>query len=188
MTKALTFEKRFKTHIWREGSNWHQLLNVNPNQRTEHSDMFEERAAFFYEATSMSVTYTANLVGAGTKYVMAYKDSDDNWLDGAQNYTLTVPADVPVKIFWDVSVYETNGRVYVSNDTNVANLGSRSEGVVKNKDGSVTMYFGPEAPKGKEANWIQTVPGENWFGCFRFYGPLQPYYDGSFTLPDFQKQ
>jgi len=40
-----------------------------------------------------------------------------------------------------------------------------------NKDGSVDLYFGPKAPKGKEANWIQTVPGKGW------YGPLDPWFD-----------
>ena len=27
----------------------------------------------------------------------------------------------------------------------------------KNSDGSVDVYFGPKAPKGKEANWIPTL-------------------------------
>ncbi|WP_297585950.1 DUF1214 domain-containing protein [Roseibium sp.] len=29
-----------------------------------------------------------------------------------------------------------------------------------NDDGSVTLTFGPQAPAGKDANWIQTVPGK----------------------------
>lgn len=188
MAKAYTFHKRFDSRVWREGTNWENLVNLNPSQVAEHSDMFEERAAFFYEATTMSEFYTAKLIGVGSKYVFAYKDQGDKWLDGAQNYTLEIPADVPAQDFWDVSVYESNGRVYLTNKTNVVNLGSRDEGLVRNEDGTVTMYFGPKAPKGKEANWIQTVPGENWFACFRLYGPLEGFYDGTFTLPDFQNQ
>ena len=188
MAKAYTFDKRFESRVWREGSHWENLVNLNPNQVAEHSDNFEERAAFFYEATTMSETYTAKFIGVGSKYVFAYKDQGDKWLDGAQNYTLEIPADVPAQDFWDVSVYESNARVYLTNKTNVVNLGSRDEGLVRNEDGTVTMYFGPKAPKGKEANWIQTVPGENWFACFRFYGPLEGYYDGTFTLADIQKQ
>ena len=45
----------------------------------------------------------------------------------------------------------------------------------KPKDGSVDLYFGAKAPEGKEANWIQTVPGKGWFACLRLYraaGPL----------------
>jgi hypothetical protein len=33
------------------------------------------------------------------------------------------------------------------------------------------------APKGKEANWTETVPGKGWFTLFRVYGPLEPWFD-----------
>ena len=48
-----------------------------------------------------------------------------------------------------------------------------------NEDGSVDLYFAPEAPQGKEANWIQTVPGKSWFICLRLYGPLESWFDKS---------
>jgi len=67
-------------------------------------------------------------------------------------------------------------------------LSSRKEDLVKNTDGSVDVYFGPEAPKGKEANWVQTVPGKGWFTYFRFYGPTEPFFDKSWALPDFEKE
>ena len=43
-----------------------------------------------------------------------------------------------------------------------------------NDDGSVDLYFGPTAPTGNEANWVQTIPGRHWFSYFRLYGPLEP--------------
>ena len=48
---------------------------------------------------------------------------------------------------------------------------------IKNDDGSVTLHFGPKAPKGKENNWIQTVPDKSWFAILRLYGPLEPWFD-----------
>ncbi len=36
-----------------------------------------------------------------------------------------------------------------------------------NDDGSYTLCFGPKAPVGKEANWIQTVKGMGWFRVLR---------------------
>ena len=187
MVKAFTFEKRFASRVWREGSNWEIMLNMNANQRTEHTEQFEERAAWFYEATTMSPSYEDKTVGSGTKYLTTYKAGNGDWLDGAEDYVLHVPADVPVKLFWDVSVYEVDGRIYITNETGVVNLGLRSEGLSLNEDGTTDIYFGPEVPKGApESNWIQTVPGQNWLAVFRFYGPLEPYYDGTFTLPDVQ--
>ena len=45
----------------------------------------------------------------------------------------------------------------------------------------------PEAPEGKEANWIQTIPGKGWFtAVFRLYGPLQPWFDKTWQLNDIQ--
>jgi len=39
------------------------------------------------------------------------------------------------------------------------------------------IYFSPKAPKGKESNWIQTIPGKSWFIALRMYGPFEPWLD-----------
>jgi len=51
----------------------------------------------------------------------------------------------------------------------------------------VDIYFGPTPPKGKEQNWIPTNPGDGWFSDFRPYGPLEPYFNRSWVLPDIEK-
>jgi hypothetical protein len=56
-------------------------------------------------------------------------------------------------------------------------IGSNDKGVVQNKDGSYDIYFAPEAPEGKESNWVQTVPGKGWNTIFRLYGPLESWFD-----------
>lgn len=50
--------------------------------------------------------------------------------------------------------------------------------LIYNEGGSYTLYFGPKAPKGKEANWIQTVPGKGWFCLLRLYSPTEAWYEG----------
>ena len=40
-------------------------------------------------------------------------------------------------------------------------------------------YFGPQAPAGKEHNWLQTNPDKGWFVILRLYSPLQPFFDKS---------
>jgi hypothetical protein len=40
------------------------------------------------------------------------------------------------------------------------------------------MGIGPTAnADGRQKNWIQTMPGKGWFTLFRFYGPLEPFFD-----------
>jgi hypothetical protein len=56
----------------------------------------------------------------------------------------------------------------------------------KNDDGSVDIYFGPKAPKGKESNWVQTLPGKSFNLLYRMYGPLEPWFDKTWKLGDFE--
>ena len=43
-------------------------------------------------------------------------------------------------------------------DTAVAEGSFGTKQLQKNDDGSVDIYFGPKAPKGKESNWLPTDP------------------------------
>ena len=61
-----------------------------------------------------------------------------------------------------------------------------SPAAVANADGSYDIYFGPKAPKGKEANWIQTLPGKGWFTILRLYSPLQAYFDKSWRIGEIE--
>ena len=45
----------------------------------------------------------------------------------------------------------------------------------------------PTAPAGKEKNWVKTSPGKAWFALFRAYGPLKPFFDRSWVLPDIEQ-
>ena len=56
-----------------------------------------------------------------------------------------------------------------------------------NADGSIDLYFGPDAPAGKEQNWIPTVAGKAWFPYFRLYSPQQAFLDKNWVLPDIVK-
>ena len=59
-----------------------------------------------------------------------------------------------------------------------SNLREKGKGkVAVNDDGSVDLNIGPEAPAGKEANWLQTVPGKGWFCLLRLYSPTEPWFD-----------
>ncbi|MGE3777068.1 MAG: DUF1214 domain-containing protein [Pirellulaceae bacterium] len=53
--------------------------------------------------------------------------------------------------------YDTETRSFIDTKHDIAGLDSRKD-LIKNEDGSVDLYIGPEAPKGKEKNWIPTAP------------------------------
>src|SRR5262245_19609473 len=95
--------------------------------------------------------------GVGSIYLETYRDKDGDWLDGGKSYRLLIAPDPPMQQFWAVSVYDIDTRTYVRNETQKAEVSSKSTELQKNADGSVDLYFGPKAPTGKESNWVQTV-------------------------------
>jgi hypothetical protein len=45
-------------------------------------------------------------------------------------------------------------------DQRFPSVSSQNADFQTNADGSVDVWFAPEAPKGKESNWVQTIPGK----------------------------
>jgi hypothetical protein len=128
----------------------------------------------------------AKMVGAGSQYLSCYRDADDNFLMGDHVYKLHLPEGIPAKNFWSVTAYHPDTRSLLQNGTPKPSVSSYDEPDV-NLDGSVDVWFSPEAPKGKEKNWIKTIPGEGWSILIRLYGPLEPYFDEDWKPDDIAK-
>ena len=187
MARANSYAKRFEgARVW-EGKHWEKALFISDtDQDLDTHTQLDERASWFYEAIGVTDGMMGKIVGAGQVYLESQKDGDGDWLDGGKNYKITVPANAPVKQFWSFTVYDNDDRCLI--DTGQLPDKSSRMDLVKNEDDSVDLYFGPECPrKGYEKNWVKTVPGEGWFTYFRFYAPTQPYFDGTWQLPDIEK-
>jgi hypothetical protein len=78
------------------------------------------------------------------------------------------------------------GRPFAPDAAQRAGRSSQSPGLVTNPDGSVTLYFGPDAPAGNEANWAPTAPGAAFEVMMRFYGPEKALFDKTWVLPDIE--
>ena len=55
------------------------------------------------------------------------------------------------------------------------------------RDGSVTLYFAPEPPDGRESNWIPTRQDGRFEVLCRFYGPQKAFFDKTWRLPDVER-
>ena len=187
MARANGYAKRFEgAQVW-EGKHWEKALFISDtDQDLDTHTQLDERASWFYEAIGVTDGMMGKIVGAGQVYIESQKDSDGAWLDGGENYKLTVPGNAPVKQFWSFTVYDNDDRCLI--DTGELPDKSSRMDLDLNADGSVDLYFGPKPPKkGSKKNWVKTVPGEGWFTYFRFYAPTQPYFDGTWQLPDIKK-
>ena len=182
------FNPRIADAHYVDGSNWEFATVSPPDQRREHYDELDGRAAWFYEAVTNDPAMHGQKTGKGQVYLAAYKDRDGDWLDGGTNYVLHVPPNAPAEAFWSITLYDVDTRCLIRNEQKIADRSSRMD-LLENEDGSVTVHIGPVKPEGKKAkNWIPTVPGKAWFPYFRLYSPKKAFLDRTWVLPDIEKK
>jgi len=97
-----------------------------------------------------------------------------------------VPPNPPVAQYWSATVYDRASHALVR-DLPRASRSSQIPEMQKNADGSVDVYFAPQAPAGKESNWVPTKPGGEFEVMFRAYAPTKAFFDKSWRLTDIEK-
>ena len=147
---------------------------------TEDRLLVDERSYYYFYATAIP-----KKLGGGTFYLLGVRDSKGELLDGKSTYRLNVPKDTPARDFWSAIVYSMKTSGFVENAKVVGRSSKQKADMKVNADGSVDVYFAPQAPAGLESNWIPT--GEDFFLLFRLYGPDKPLFDKSWTLDDVVK-
>jgi hypothetical protein len=169
-----------------EGKKWSALV-PNGSRETEWSYEFPSyydyhaKGALYYAVITSVKNY-----GSATYYLDIAETADGEWLDGGKNYKLVMPANVPVRDFWAITTYDLETASYIRN-MDKSSIDSTMKEVKKNADGSVDIYFGQKAPKGKESNWLPTDPKRRFFLLARFYGPEPAILDGSFELNNIER-
>ena len=180
------YEASFSSPFY-EGGHW-----ALPGSR----ELLEGQATLFakpdvYPVDVRGVTFsyayfTPKHLGVGSSYLLAIADQDGRLLDGGMTYRLTVPSNVPVRQYWSATVYDRATHAPIRS----ARWPSRSSltpGLQENADRSVDVYFGPQAPAGKESNWVPTSTDGGFEVLFRFYGPEKPLFEKIWRLPDIEK-
>jgi hypothetical protein len=182
-------DRRPDRAVW-PGSHWEWavLRPENGTFDTPHYADVYARQKWFYQAQIESPAMFARSPGAGSLYWLGTRDVNGAYLDGGQNYTLTVPQPVPAKLFWSLTVYDARTRSEIRAEQGRAALRSMFELDNSPTDKPVRLHFGPQPPASHNADnhWIQTLPAAGWFAYFRIYGPDGPAFDDSWQLPDFE--
>lgn len=126
-----------------------------------------------------------NLLEDAAYYLQVY-DADGNLLDGAKSYRLHFTAEeLPpcgTDAFWSVTLYGSD-HFLVPNLAGIYNIGTVTEGLQYNSDGSLDIYLQNASPPGLESNWLPT-PGSGIFELtLRVYIPGENVLNGTYVPP-----
>ncbi len=196
MAKSLVYNERLEGVL--RQNNWRMILGgewgdgIKNTQRMRDYDTFDPRARYTYEAVTTSPAMTVPIPGRAQAYIGKFETENGERLQGGNNYVINIAPDVPAELFWSVVIYDTDTRTLIDNRAGPAGgkatLSSKNKALRKNADGSITMLLGPDpAPKGWEANHVQTIPGRGWFPYMRAYGATAGFFDDTYPFPTVKK-
>jgi len=183
--RALTARPRDERHYLYPGERiWtNPFIQGRYDFLIDTATLLDSRIYMHFYATGITPAMAIRNVGKGSQYAIAYLDKDQNALDGSKTYAIHLPPNVPAKDFWSFTLYDNQTRSMLQTDQRFPGIDSLGD-VQANADGSFDIYFGPQAPAGKESNWRQTVPGKSYNIIFRLYGPLESFYDQTWKPGD----
>lgn len=188
MARAIAYQSRIPEAKVYPDRNW-EFMIVGGNHEFLKNGVrnLDARTLFHFTAICVTPAMVRKMVGAGSQYMAAYVDVDGDYLDGSQSYKLHLPPNIPINNFWSVTLYDPKTRSLLQNGMPKPSLNS-FDGPEQNEDGSYDVFFGPQAPAGKEKNWVKTVPGKGWFTYIRLYGPLEAFFEQTWKPDDIVKE
>lgn len=146
-----------------------------------------EAAASDLLRSAIALGGLAALPEAEAMYFQATTDGDGAPLTGASRYVWRVPpGGVPADAFWSLTMYqaEADGRFFlVENPIRRYSVGDRTQGLVKNADGSIDILIQRERPDGAlAANWLPAPAGAIRLSL-RAYLPRRELRERTFKVP-----
>ncbi len=120
-------------------------------------------------------------------YLPIFKDQDDEVINGKHNYKIHFTKDQlpPAKEFWSLTAYDDDGNM-ILNPIDRYMVSDRSEHLVYDSEGGLTLYVGAQLPEGNESNWLPAHAAATVL-MFRLYGPTQEVIDQNWVPPALEK-
>lgn len=168
--RQMLFDINNSSHpfLWKSKNGW----DISPPHygRLGLEDDFLRRAAITLSGVMSPESEEAS-------YYQSNSDAAGALFDGSKAYNLTFPPGTlpDVRAFWSLTMYSTNANKdfnLVPNPIGRYSIGDRTPGVVRNKDGGLTLYIQSNSPgRGKETNWLPSPKEGQFTLTFRTYVP-----------------
>lgn len=142
---------------------------------------------YLMRATIATLGTGANVIDENFPFT-TFRDADGETLDGSRGpYELVLAPPPPAKFFWSVTVYDAATRELFPNAANKYLVSDRTPGLVRGRDGSVTVRFESGTPPLRaRANWIP-VPKGPFYVALRAQGPEAELRDGRWLPPPIRR-
>ncbi|WP_440555729.1 DUF1254 domain-containing protein [Streptomyces sp. SCPE 10] len=160
---------------------WGELINgwrYPPPQIGHLGDDFLRRAA------EQSLVGVAINDPEEAVYLAAFTDGAGETL-AAGDYELHYEAGTlpPVSAFWSLTAYDED-RNLIPNPIDRYSIGDRTQGLVRDADGGLTLYLRPDSPgPAREPNWLPTPRQGVWYVALRMYLPKPEVIDAQWHSP-----
>jgi hypothetical protein len=92
----------------------------------------------------------------------------------------------PVDAFWSITAYDRATSQLVPNIMARYTIGDRSEGLVRDPDGALTLHLGAREPPQGAANWLP-VPESPFLVVLRMYLPREEMLEGAYAPPPIER-
>ncbi len=180
---ALKYEAGFDPPFY-AGTHWG--IPVPPETRDGLGTMFADPNQYGLDGRAVMyhmAYFSPKVFGGGQFYLMNVSDRAGKALEGNKSYRLTVPANAPIEQYWSATAYDRKTHALIR-EMSRPSLAPNDTAVQKKADGSVDIYFGPQAPAGTESNWLPADPKGQFELLFRLYGPKRELFAKTWKLPD----
>lgn len=125
-------------------------------------------------------------------YALAYVDGSGATLNGGNDYRLHFDAGTlpPSRFFWSLTAYDASNHLFFNSLTGRYSIGSNTEGLRYNDDGSLDITIRAQAPWGSKqlANWLPVGQGKPFYLILRSYGPGESILDATYVAPPVERQ
>ncbi|MEH6347188.1 MAG: DUF1214 domain-containing protein [Bermanella sp.] len=120
-------------------------------------------------------------------YIPITKDKSGELLNGKNTYKFHFTKNQlpPAREFWSLTAYDDDG-IMILNPIDRYMVSDRSEHLVYDSEGGLTLYIGAQSPQGFESNWLPAA-NEQTVLMIRIYGPTLAVIDQSWVPPGITK-
>ena len=143
MSRVIAFDCRdYEARVY-PNRKWESpyVTNNSTFYRNDYINL-EARTVFHFTADGITPAMAAQMPeGLGSRYQTTYKDKDGKFLDGNKTYKLNMLPNVPVKLFWAVTVYDPWTRCEIQSQPYPSISSQQSPPPTTNADGSIDIYF-----------------------------------------------